>query len=289
MTINLDQAKALCAIIEYGGYSQAALALHKSHSSIVYLIKNFEQNCGIEIFDRKKYRNSLTPAGRRVYIKSQEILAKVDELDQICSQLKNKWEASIKIVFDGILPFDPFLEIYKNFKTEKIPTIVQTYTDYLQDVEKTFYKLDADIMISIIPIEKKDLQSIYLTSLKSFLVAHKDHPIHKTNKRWTLNELHEFNFLTIRGTVNKLGLNTSDFEESASFYLSDFSFKKEALLKKMGFGWLPEHLIQNELKNKTLLPVKWERKSMHEIQPILYINKKNAGGKALNKVIENLK
>ncbi len=288
MQISLDQARAFCAVVDQGGYTQAAEKLHKSHSSLIYLIKILEEQCGFSLFDRKKYRNQLTPAGKRVFNKCKEILGQVQELGQLCSELKSEWEPSVKIVFDGILPFYPFLEIYKKFKSEKIPTVVQTYTDYLQDVETSFYKLNADMMISVLPIESKELETVDLPTIKNLLVAHKDHPIHKTKKKWTAQDLHEFDFLTVRGSGQKLGLNTSDFEESASFYLSDFSFKKEAILKKTGFGWLPEHMIQSELKSKTLRPVHWERKSVHEIQPIILVNKKSYGGKAVSLIVKQL-
>jgi DNA-binding transcriptional LysR family regulator len=288
MQISIDQAKAFCAVVEKGRYTQAAEFLNKSHSSVIYLIKILEEQCGFSLFDRKSYRNQLTPAGRRIFIKCTEILSKVQELDQLCHEIKGDWEPSIKIVFDGILPFYPFLEIYKKFKKEKVPTIVQTYTDYLQDVETSFHKLNADMMISVVPVISKELETIYLKSFKNILVAHKDHPIHKVSKKWSVKDLHDFDFLTVRGSGQKLGLNTTDFEDTASFYLSDFSFKKEAILKKTGFGWLPEHMIETELKSKILKPVQWERKSIHEIQPLILVRKKSLSGKAVQMVLAEL-
>lgn len=288
MQISLEQARALCAIVDLGGYSKAADQLYKSHSSLIYLIKGFEKQCGFALFDRKAYRNTLTPSGRRVYQMCCDLIKKVDELEKLCGQINDGWEASVRIVFDGILPFEPFLKIYRNFKTEKIPTVVQTYADYLQDVEKSYHSLNADVIISVLPLENHGMNSLYLKPFKSLLVAHKDHDIHRVSKHWKLSDLHEFSFLTIRGSNHKLGLNTLEFEESASFFLSDFSVKKEAIMKKTGFGWLPDHMIETELKNKTLLPVKWERKSVQEIQPILYIRKKSAGGRAVNLIVDLL-
>lgn len=288
MEISFDQAKAFCTVVECGGYTQAAEKLHKSHSALIYLIKSLEEQCGLALFDRKGYRNKLTSSGERIYNKCIEILSKVDELQMLCGQFKKGWEPSLKIVFDGILPFDPFLQLYKKIKSENIPTIIQTYTDYLEDVEKSFYALKADILISILPIDKKDLQAYPLKSFKTHLVAHKDHPIHKSHKRWSTQDLHSFDFLTIRGSGQKLGLNTDDFEKSASFFLSDFTIKKEAILKKTGFGWLPQHLIESELKSKTLVPVKWDRDNTHKIQPSLYVSSRKEVGAATKLVIDFL-
>jgi len=288
MEITIDQATALCAVVDHGGYTKAAEKLHKSHTSLIYLIKNLEAQCGFPIFNRDRYKNSLTTPGHSVYIKCHELLNKLEELKTLCHQFSNNWESSIKIVFDGILPISPFLNIYKKFKLDQIPTNVQTYIDYLNDVETSFHNLNADIMISVVPINDKKLKRTFLKPIKMFLVAHKDHAIHQTNKKWSLNDLQSFYFLTVRSVQQNLGLNTSEFEQSASFYLSDFSFKKEAILKKVGFGWLPEHIIEMELKNKTLIPIKWERKNSSEIQPILYTKTESNLGHAAQLIIEAL-
>lgn len=289
MQISIDQAKALCAVVESGGYAPAAETLHKSHSTLVYLLKGLEEQCGFPIFDRKAYRNTLTPSGRRVYQACLDILGKVEELSRLCDQLNQGWEASVRIVFDGILPFEPFLKIYKKFKNEQVPTVVQTYADYLQDVEKSYHKLDADLMISVLPIDGQDFEAVPLKTFKSYLVAHKNHPIHQSNRRWTLEDLQQFYFLTIRGSNLRFGLNTSEFEKSASFFMSDFSAKKDAIMKEVGFGWLPEHMIEAELKNHSLLPVKWERKSTHEVRPIIYIRRQAVGGRAIALIVDLLK
>jgi len=166
---------------------------------------------------------------------------------------------------------------------------VQTYTDYLHDVEKTYLNLGADLMISFMPLQTKNYDQITLPSMKNYLVAHKDHAIHQTKKKWSLNELKAFHFLTVRGSAQALGLNTKEFEESSSFFLSDFSFKKNAILKKIGFGWLPEHMIEVELKNHTLKPVSWERKNIQVMHPIIYHQKNKALGKAAKLVVAILK
>jgi DNA-binding transcriptional LysR family regulator len=288
MEISIDQAKAFCMTVDCGGYTQAANRLHKSHSSLIYLIKTLEQQCGFDLFNRKGYRNTLTLPGRRIYSKCHEILAKVDELDRLCGQFQAGWEPSLKIVVDGILPFDPFLSLYKKFRAEKISTVIQTYTDFLEGVSRSFDHLDADIMISLLPIEDRNLKPVILRPIKTYLVAHKDYPVHQKNTKWASAELENFDFLTIRGSGSKLGLNTIELEKSASFFLSDFSAKKEAIFKKTGFGWLPHHLIEKELKNKTLIPIKWERESIHILQPILYMKSQTRSGLAAQLIVESL-
>lgn len=288
MQISIDQATALCAVVDASGYSQAAVKLNKSHSALIYLVKNLEQQCGFLIFNREKYRNTLTAQGQKVYEKCHEILLKVDELSSLCKQYNKGWEPSLKVVCDGLLPFTPFLDLYKKFQLEKIPTIIQTYTDYLDNVEKSFDLLNADIMISIIPLNRSDLKMIPLKSIRIVLVAHKNHSIHKKNSKWSTEELKQFHYLSIRGGSKKIGLGTEEFENKASFFLSDFSVKKEAILKQSGFGWLPFHLISSELQKKTLLPIKWEKTSHQDITPLLYTKKSNTKNMSVDASIESL-
>jgi DNA-binding transcriptional LysR family regulator len=289
MQISLEQAKAFCSVVDFGGYTPAAEQLHKSHSALIYLVKTLESQCNFVLFDRQGYRNTLTPLGRQIYLKCTELLQKSNELHNLCLALQEGWEPSLKIVYDGILPFAPFLQIYKDFRSANIPTVVQTHSNYLDEVETSFYGLGADIMISILPGKKNTLQSVFLKSFKSHLVAHKNHPIHKNSKkRWTLEELKSFYFLTIRGATYELGLNTREIEKTASFYLSDFSAKRSAILEEIGFGWLPEHLIVSELKNRTLIPIRWERESYHIVQPIMHISKTNSLGPAAQLAFEIL-
>ena len=287
MEISLDQARSLCAVVENGGYSQAAEKLNKSHSSLIYMIKTFEEQIGLSLFDRGEYRNKLTPKGKRIYDKCRELLAKSDEISQLCKQLEGGVEPSLKAVFDGSLPFDPLIGLYEKFRRLKIATIVQTHIDYLEDVEKSFYAQNADLMISIVPVQEKGLEKKYLKKQISYLVAHKNHPLHAEKKTWSTNQLQDFNFLTIKGTGNLLGLPTHELEENASFFLSDFQVKKEAIMKQIGFGWLPQHLIEKELKNKTLIPVKWQRPSMTQAQPTLYFKKELEGGRAMKLILEH--
>ena len=147
MDISIDQAKALCAVVKNGGYTKAAVSLNKSHSALIYLIKNLENQCGFPIFNRSSYRNELTSAGKRIHLKCQELIGKVEEIQILCSDIHMGWEPHLRIVLDGILPIDTYLKFYKQIRFQKASTTVHTYTDFLFGVEKTFNLIEAEIMI----------------------------------------------------------------------------------------------------------------------------------------------
>ncbi|WP_458694196.1 LysR family transcriptional regulator, partial [Shigella sp. FC1967] len=54
----------LQAVVDYGGFAQAADALHRTQSSISYTINKLEQTLGVEILSLEKRRAVLTHEGK---------------------------------------------------------------------------------------------------------------------------------------------------------------------------------------------------------------------------------
>ncbi len=48
--ITLEQWRALIAVVEAGGYAQAALSLNKSQSAVTYSVQKIEEMLGVEVF-----------------------------------------------------------------------------------------------------------------------------------------------------------------------------------------------------------------------------------------------
>jgi DNA-binding transcriptional LysR family regulator len=61
--ISLEQWRALRAVVEAGGYAQAALALHKSQSAITYAVQKIESQLKIRLFELKGRKAQLTDGG----------------------------------------------------------------------------------------------------------------------------------------------------------------------------------------------------------------------------------
>jgi DNA-binding transcriptional LysR family regulator len=53
------------------------------------------------------------------------------------------------------------------------------------------------------------------------------------------------------------------------FYLSGFEAKKQALLMGLGFGWMPRHLADEELRAGTLREVRHVGGSRYRFTPLL--------------------
>ncbi len=126
-------------------------------------------------------------------------------------------------------------------------------------------------MISVMPAATPKLRGTKLAPIRARLVAHKMHPlVRRTSGLVTREDLAAEVLLTVRGSDPRLELSTSDIEPSFSVELNDFQAKKAAILSKMGFGWLPEHLITSERESGLLKEVRWRGASVHHFEPRLY-------------------
>lgn len=288
MSLNLEQIKTLDAIARYGSVARAAESLHKVHSAVIYTMKSIEEQIELKLFDRTGYRTKLTLEGQRIWQESQKYLEAERDMVGLLQSLQQGWEPYLRLVFDGVLPLQPIMKTLKNIESKKAPVKLYFYSEYLSRVEESFERENADIMISVLPPVGKHLEVEKLSPLKLLLVAHQDHPLTQSRRSHSLQELEQYLFITVRGSDFRLQLSTSRLDESSQLHMSDFSSKKEAILAKMGYGWMPQHLIEKEIDKKVLVPVRWEGKSLQQLQIYLAHRGLNRLGRAGKTLVEDL-
>jgi DNA-binding transcriptional LysR family regulator len=75
----------------------------------------------------------------------------------------------------------------------------------------------------------------------------------------TREHLAEHVLLTVRGSDPRLQLATAELDTQSTVHLPDFHSKKAAIVAGIGFGWLPDWLIEKELARKELVPLRMPR------------------------------
>jgi len=290
MNITIDQAKAFDAIVRHGTFQKAAESLNKGHSAVMYLIKTLEEETQLTLLDRSGYRNRLTGHGEVVLRHCQQILVTKDELDQICQKLKGGWEPSLKLVYDGVIDFNRICEAILKLNDSQIPTKIKILAAYLREVETAFMEEKADMMLTILPIEEMNIPFIKLQPLRMFLVAHEDHALAKSrNGRMSVSVLNNHTYISVRGASVQLGLATERLEFSSSFLVNDFYMKKQAILKRLGYGWLPEYLIRKELADRSIRVLQTGIINKHTFHPRLYHRGTDTIGNTAEQLLEHFK
>ncbi|HSD91339.1 MAG TPA: LysR family transcriptional regulator [Kofleriaceae bacterium] len=266
--VTLEQARALDAVERAGTFTKAAALLRRGHTSVLYLIKTLEDTLGFAVLDRSGYRTRLTARGRRVLESCRALLEAEGELATTILELREGWEPTIAVVFDGIVASEPLLHAVGRLVTDKVPTRIDVRAEFLGGVEDAFDAMPADLMISVLPPRGVGLTAVELPVLRASLVARADHPL--ARGKHTERELKSHLLLTVRGSDPRLDLSTVGIEARSTVLLNDFAAKRAAILAGIGYGWLPDGMITRELASKRLARIRWTRPSTHVFHPRLY-------------------
>lgn len=287
MNVTLEQARALDALARHGTFAAAAKALHKGHSAVVYLVEKLEEQTGLEVLDRGGYRNKLTSSGAQVLEHCRRLLAAERDLVAACDEIKTGWEPSLRVVFDGIFPAGPILDVVGALSAAGAPTCLQVGTSFLGEVEQRFLREDADVMITVLAPQTAGLRVIKLPPLRARLVAHRSHPLSRHRGKLRREDLDPHVLVTVRGSDPRLQLSTVSLEHRSTVHLEDFAAKKAVILRGVGFGWLPEHMIERELRRGELVALPLDRGGAHAFEPRL-CHRDVRLGRAATRLVEAL-
>ncbi|QDG53632.1 LysR family transcriptional regulator [Persicimonas caeni] len=271
MKLDLDALEALDAVIEAGSFAAAAERLHKAQSAVSYAIRKLEERLGVELFDRSGHRAELTEAGRTVLEEGRHLLASARRLETVAQQLAHGWEARLEVIIDGILPMSPIMGVLKTLADEEVPTHIQVKMEYLGGVQYRFLRDRADMMVVKDFEPEENLTAHPLAQVTVVLVAGAQHPLGQipAGEELELPELQQHVELTIQDSSARGSQDEHMFGGSRTFYLSGFHNKKEALLRGLGYGWLPLYMCAEELAAGTLVEVPYVSGSRYEFTPML--------------------
>jgi DNA-binding transcriptional LysR family regulator len=101
-----DELALLEAIRETGSLSRAAARLGKAPSTLSNAARHLEERFDALLFDRRRYRLQLTPAGQLLTNEAARLMADHARLTQRVKQVASGWEDRLSIVTDEILEFE---------------------------------------------------------------------------------------------------------------------------------------------------------------------------------------
>src|SRR6185437_10828815 len=98
--VSLDQWRSLLAVVDTGGYAQAAQALHKSQSAVTYAVQKLESLLAVQAFEIKGRKAVLTATGQLLYRRAKSLLEEAGGLEKSARSLSAGWEAEIRIAVE---------------------------------------------------------------------------------------------------------------------------------------------------------------------------------------------
>lgn len=248
--VALDQWRALRAVVDAGGYAQAAAVLHKSQSAITYAVQKLERVLGVKAFEIKGRKANLTPVGQLLYRRAGALLEDAATLETAAGRLAQGWESEIRLAVDTMFPTWLLLECLGRFAAEQPAIRIELFETVLGGTEHAL--TDHRVELAIGPLIPQGFLGDPLLRLRFVAVAAPNHPLHRLKRALTLRDLRRHRQLVIRDSSPGREHDAGWLGAEQRWTVSHKATSIRATCMGQGFAWYPEDTIRAELANGTL-------------------------------------
>ncbi len=273
--MNFDNLESFLAVVQHGSFRKAAEKLNKAQPAISYAIKNLETELGLDLFDRTHYKPELTQAAQVLLEKISQLVDQKNSLIDSARYLAEGGDFQVRLSITALFPVHLISAKLKQF------TLEHTFTDLKinVDVLSTLFRLkndEADIGISELlqwPYEKFD--AIELCKIKMIPVISSNHPTYTENpdKIFFDHEIKHIPQVVIQSTLPEAkDINAGILSENLKWRVSDFKTKETMILESLGWGFMPDHMVNQMLETQKLKVLKLQTRPIYDYP--LYVLKR---------------
>jgi DNA-binding transcriptional LysR family regulator len=251
--ISLEHWRTLQAVVDAGGYAQAAAALHKSQSAVTYAVQKIEQQLNLKLFEIEGRKARLTSSGQVLYRRARALLEEAGAVESAAHTLAAGWESELSLAVEIIFPTWLLLKCFERFAAEHPETRIELYETVLSGTEEALVQRRVAIAIgSYIP---GGFVGDSLMPIRFIAAAHPDHPLHKLGRELTPRDLRRYRQLVVRDSGTARSRSASWLKAEQRWTFSHKATSIHAAVSGLGFAWFSEDTIRNELDQGLLKPL----------------------------------
>jgi len=255
MQVSLEQWAALIAVVEQGGYASAAEHLNKSQSTVSYAIQKLETQLGVRVFTLAGRKASLTPAGETLYRRATVLVQDAEQIESVASQFSVGWEPEVHIAMDALFPQWLMLDILKEFSDIHPQIRIELKETVLSGSSEALLTRSADIVIGGRAPPGFMGDPLMLVGFQA--VAAPTHPLHNLGREVSVQDLRLHRQLVVMDS-GKAGIDRGWLGAHQRMSVSHVGLSISSVVAGLGYAWLPELKIREELASGKLKPLPLE-------------------------------
>ncbi|WP_077048323.1 LysR family transcriptional regulator [Pseudomonas sp. KK4] len=288
--LSIEDLTLLEAIRETGSLSRAAVRLGKAPSTVSYAARQLEERFDALLFDRRRYRLQLTPAGELLVNEASRLIEDVSRLTQRVQQVANGWESRLWIVTDELLEFESLIPLIQAFDDLGSGVPLRVTQEVLKGVWEALREGRADLVIGATnePPAIASLRWMELGVMEWVFAVSPKHPLAKAKEPISRATVSQHRAIVVADSSRTTEGRTYGVSGGQPVLaVATMRAKILAQCAGLGVGWLPRHRIGSLLSNGTLI----EKQMADPREPnILYAGwRGDHDGRALNWWLEKLK
>jgi DNA-binding transcriptional LysR family regulator len=251
--LTLAQLRAVDAVVSEGSLQAAAVRLGRTHPTLHTTIAKLERQIGFPLFDRSGYRMILTAEGEAVLAHARRVLREVGELEVYAAQLAAGEESELRVVIGDLSPLPEMLQLLRRFFAGRPATRLHLQFEALSGPWEALLEDRAELILHHVErsdprFETLDLQRIRLIPVVApgFL----SFPVEDA----TPERMRDLTQCVIRDSAKHSPPRSYFVIEGArTCTVSDQLMKKEVILQGLGWGHMPDFLVDAELQDGRLV------------------------------------
>jgi DNA-binding transcriptional LysR family regulator len=249
--VSLKQWRIFHAVVDCGGFAEAAKFLHLSQSAISYTVAKLQEQLGIQLLKIEGRKAHLTLAGRAMLDRSRHVLKEAIELELFAKNVGQGWGAEVRLVADHNTPTPLLMHALRRFEQIGAGAQVRLTEVPMPRAEEVLRDMTIDLVISgRVPM---GFLGEPLTEVEHIAVAHPEHLLFRLGRDITAGDLEKQVHIGI-GHANELELSNADsLRYVRRWHMSNFDAAVEAVCERFGYAWLPKHRIEKQLELGTLM------------------------------------
>jgi DNA-binding transcriptional LysR family regulator len=284
--ITLEQWRAFHAVVEYGGYAQAAEALSKSQSTLSYAVQKLEHLLGVKVLAVEGRKARLTEAGEVLLRRSRQLVDSAAQVEKVARNLAQGIEPVIPVAIEVIFPYEDLLCLLATFSERFPQTRVELVESVLSGGHDLLLEGQVDLLVSsLVP---PGFVGEPLMQVEFCCVTNPSHPLHQLGRDVTLEDLKQHRQIVTRDSGAQRRFSAPWLEAEQRWTVSNLSTSIKALAAGLGFAWVPRRHIEAELAQGLLQPLPLRDGARRSAQLYLVYRDRDSAGPATRCMVELL-
>ncbi|MEM5368694.1 LysR family transcriptional regulator [Paraburkholderia azotifigens] len=265
-----DELALLEAIRESGSLSRAAARLGKAPSTISHAARQLETRFDALLFDRRRYRLQLTPAGQLLAEEAARLMQDVSRMTQRVRQIASGWEDRLWIVTDELLEFETFMPVVHAFDALQSGVKLRVTTEVLGGTWEALRDGRADVIVGATnePPAIPGLRWFELGVVDWVFAISPRHPLASIREPLRREQIAKQRGIVVADSSRASGRAYGLLGGQTSLAVPSMRAKILAQRDGLGVGWLPRQRVASLLKRGELV----ERDTADPREPnVLYV------------------
>jgi len=282
--VTLDQWRTLQAVVDHGGFAQAAEVLHRSQSSVSYTVARMQEQLGVPLLRIDGRKAVLTDAGNVLLRRSRQLVKQASQLEDLAQHMEQGWEAEVRLVVDAAYPNVRLVRALTAFMPQSRGCRVRLREEVLSGVEEVLKGGMADLAISALNIP--GFLGAEMSTVEFVAVAHPEHALHRLQRVVTFQDLETQMQVVIRDSGRQQPRDVGWLGAEQRWTVGSLATAATFTSNGLGFAWLPRHLIERELADGLLKLLPLDQGGRRNPRFYLYSNKDKPLGPATQILVE---